>query len=167
MILFDIKQYCITLFGTEYNTIFHMHQYYRIITYCFIHTSILHLIQNCVFIYFFGMHTELLYGKIQMIVIYFLSAIGGGIFSALCNDAISVGASGAIFGLIGAVFTYSYKNGKKSVGMNYTTLLLFVIVALLSGILQQNVDYFGHFGGFIVGILVSFILLEHKKRMKQ
>lgn len=165
MILFDIKQNCILLFGTEYHAIFSMHQYYRIITYCFIHTNVMHLIQNCVFIYFFGIRTELLYGKIQMIVLYFLSAIGGGIFSALCNDAISVGASGAIFGLIGAVLTYSYKHGKKSVGMNYTTLLLLVVVALLSGILQQNVDNFGHFGGFIAGILVSFILLEHKKRI--
>lgn len=164
MLLFQAKENCIMLLGTEYHAIFDMHQYYRIITYCFIHSSVMHLVQNSVFLYFFGIHTEQLYGKIQMIMIYFLSAIGAGLFSALCNDGIAVGASGAIFGLIGAVLTYSYKHGKKSIGMNYMTLLLLVIIALLSGMLQQNVDYFGHFGGFVVGILVSFLLLEHQKR---
>lgn len=161
MILLGLKQNAIMSFGVEYHTIFDMHQYYRIITYCFIHTNIVHLIQNSVYLYYFGMHTELLYGKIKMAIIYFFSAIGSAILSALCNDAISVGASGAIFGLIGAVFVYSYCHGKKSVGMNYMTLLLLVVIALLSGLLQQNVDYFGHFGGFIIGSLVSFIILKY------
>lgn len=161
MILLGLKQNAIMSFGVEYHTIFDMHQYYRIITYCFIHTNIVHLIQNSVYLYYFGMHTELLYGKIKMAIIYFFSTIGSAILSALCNDAISVGASGAIFGLIGAVFVYSYCHGKKSVGMNYMTLLLLVVIALLSGLLQQNVDYFGHFGGFIIGSLVSFIILKY------
>lgn len=161
MILLGLKTDAIVLFGVEHYAVFDMHQYYRIITHCFIHTNVLHLIQNSVYLYYFGRHTELLYGKIQMAMIYFFSAIGGGILSALCNDAISVGASGAIFGLMGAVFVYSHQHGKKSVGMDYMTLLLLVVIALLAGLLQQNTDYFGHFGGFIVGSLVSFIILKH------
>lgn len=161
MILLGLKQNAILSFGVEHYAIFDMQQYYRIITYCFIHTDIMHLLQNSVYLYYFGMHTELLYGKIKMIMIYFFSAIGSGILSALCNDAVSVGASGAIFGLIGAVLVYSYCHGKKSVGMNYMTLLLLVIIALLSGLLQQNIDYFGHFGGFITGSLVSLIILKY------
>ncbi|USF29410.1 rhomboid family intramembrane serine protease [Clostridium sp. MD294] len=161
MILLGLKQSAILSLGVEHYAVFNIKQYYRIITYCFIHTNILHLIQNSVYLYYFGMHTELLYGKIKMAIIYFFSAIGSGILSALCNDAVSVGASGAIFGLMGAVFVYSYYHGKKSIGMNYMTLLLLVVIALLSGLLQQNVDYFGHFGGFIMGSLVSFIILKY------
>lgn len=161
-ILLDMQQSSIMLFGAEYQAIFDMHEYYRIITYAFIHTNVIHLIQNSVYLYFFGMRTELLYGKINMTIIYFFAIIGSSILSVLCNDAVSVGASGAIFGLIGAVLVYSYKHGKRSIGMNYMTLLLLVALSLIMGIFQQNVDYFGHFGGFITGSLVAGILLKHK-----
>lgn len=160
--LLGMKQSSIMLFGAEYQVIFDMHEYYRIITYAFIHTNVVHLIQNSVYLYFFGMRTELLYGKIDMTIIYFFAIIGSSILSVLCNDAISVGASGAIFGLIGAVLVYSYKHGKKNIGMNYMTLLLLIILSLIMGVFQKNVDYFGHFGGFITGSLVAWILLKYK-----
>ncbi len=47
--------------------------------------------------------------------------------------------------------------------MNYSTLLLLVIVALLAGVLQKNVDYFGHLGGFLAGSLLSFMILQGEK----
>ena len=159
MILCGEKENYILSYGTEYQAIFNLHQYYRIFTYCFIHADIMHLIQNIVYLYFFGIRVELLYGKIQMLLLYFFATAGSSILSAYCNDVLAVGASGAIFGLIGAVLVYSYKNGKKSVGMNYTTLLLLAIVALLGGVLEKNVDYFGHLGGFLSGSLLSFMIL--------
>lgn len=159
MVLCGEKENYILSYGTEYDAIFHLHQYYRIFTYCFLHADIMHLIQNSVYLYFFGMRVELLYGKIRMLLIYFFATAGSSILSAYCNDVLAVGASGAIFGLIGAVLVYSYKNGKKNVGMNYTTLLLLAIVALLGGVLQKNVDYFGHLGGFLSGSLLSFMIL--------
>ncbi len=163
MVLCGEKENYILSYGTEYHAIFNLHQYYRIFTYCFIHADIMHLIQNSVYLYFFGMRAELLYGKIQMLLLYFFAATGSSILSAYCNDVLAVGASGAIFGLIGAVFVYSYRNGKRNVGMNYSTLLLLVIVALLAGVLQKNVDYFGHLGGFLAGSLLSFMILQGEK----
>ena len=166
-ILLGMKQSSIMLFGAEHQAIFDMHEYYRIITYAFIHTNVIHLIQNGIYLYFFGMRTELMYGKIDMTIIYFFAIIGSSILSVLCNDAVSVGASGAIFGLIGAVLVYSYKNGKKSIGMNYMTLLLLVALSLIVGVFQPNVDYFGHFGGFITGSLVAWILLKNTKQQQR
>ena len=61
----------------------------------------------------------------------------------------------------------SYKNGKKSIGMNYMTLLLLVALSLIVGVFQPNVDYFGHFGGFITGSLVAWILLKNTKQQQR
>lgn len=162
MLFFEKKEEWIFLFGTQKYAVFELGQYYRLITSCFLHTGIMHFVQNGIYLYFFGTRTELLYGKIKMLIIYIVSALGGSVLSAVCNNVISVGASGAIFGLIGAVLVYSRQNGKRNVGIQYTTIVLLAAIGLFAGLFQENVDYFGHIGGFVAGLISSFAVLKIK-----
>ena len=162
MLFFDKKEEWIAFFGTQKYAVLELGQYYRLITCCFLHTSIMHFVQNGIYLYFFGTRTEILYGKIAMTAIYFSSALGGSLLSTLCNDALSVGASGAVFGLIGAILVYSRQKGKRDVGIAYTAILLLAVIGLVAGVFEENVDYFGHLGGFLAGIVTSIAVLKIK-----
>ena len=78
-------------------------QIFRLITYAFLHGSLIHLITNMYSLWIIGNQVENNLGKVRMIIIYFVSALCGGMLSCIFNDGISVGASGAIFGLMGAL----------------------------------------------------------------
>lgn len=153
----------ISAFGVEFSAIFQHGEYSRLFTALFLHGNTLHLVQNCIILYFFGVRVELLYGKADMLFLYIFSGLGGSFASALLNHSLSIGASGAIFGLIGAILVYSHHKGKQNVGMNYSTLLLFSTVGLLWGFFDPNVDTIAHIGGFLFGGIISrFLLLTDK-----
>lgn len=149
----------ISAFGCSAETVLEYHQYYRLFTCMFLHSGFTHLLSNGIYLYFFGTRTELLFGKVKMLLIYFLSGLTGSIFGIFFTDSFSVGASGAIFGLVGAILVHCHKKGRRSVGMNYTSLLLFCVVAVLIGFLQTGVNSFAHLGGFAMGVILSWLFL--------
>ena len=91
-------------------------------------------------------------------------AIIGGVFSVLFsgNAGVSIGASGAIYGLLGAMLLLTKKRGARYTGMNYSTMLLLAATAIGFGLLQEGVDNFAHIGGFLGGIAVFSLLLRKK-----
>lgn len=130
-------------------------QIFRLITYAFLHGSLIHLITNMYSLWIIGSQVENNLGKVRMIIIYFISALCGGMLSCIFNDGISVGASGAIFGLMGALVYF---------GMHYrlylhdalkNKLIPVILVNLIIGFSITGIDNYCHIGGLIGGFLAS------------
>jgi Uncharacterized membrane protein (homolog of Drosophila rhomboid) len=104
--------------------------------------------------------TEEIFGHWRFLIIYILSGLGGSIASFFFSAAISAGASGAIFGLLGALLLFSYKRPnlwKSGLGMN---LIIVIIVNFGFGLLQPGIDNFAHLGGLLTGGISSVLLTK-------
>ena len=130
-------------------------QIYRLITSMFLHSDIIHIACNMYALYILGPVVERYYGKTKFLIIYMLSGILGSIFSA---DTISIGASGAIFGLLGSIayFTYYYRATLQ--GLLRSQILPVILLNLALGFMIPGIDVSGHIGGLIGGILVSMAI---------
>ena len=133
------------------------HEYYRLITGCFIHANIFHLLFNCYALYIIGSQIESFYGKAKYIIIYFLSALSGSLLSvAINNNAVSIGASGAIFGLMGSLVYFGYHYRVYLGSVIRSQIIPIIILNLLIGFAFSNqIDNFAHIGGLIGGFLIS------------
>ena len=110
-----------------------------------------------------GSEVEYVYGKVKYIFIYLISALGGSIFSYLFNaDSISVGASGAIFGLLGAMIVFGIRH-KNKIGKAYImNLFKVLLINIFIGVTLSNIDNGAHIGGLIFGG-TSALLIRDKK----
>lgn len=135
-------------------------QIYRLITSMFLHSDIIHIACNMYALYILGPVVERYYGKTKFLIIYMLSGILGSIFSAafMSADTISIGASGAIFGLLGSIayFTYYYRATLQ--GLLRSQILPVILINLALGFMIPGIDVSGHIGGLIGGILVSMAI---------
>lgn len=143
------------------------HEYYRLITGAFLHGSIIHLASNCYALYIVGKQIESFYGKTKFLYIYFFSLLCGSLLSMALSENPSVGASGAIFGLMGSLLYFGYYY-RVYIGSTWKNNILPVIVANLAlGFLIPGIDYLGHIGGLIGGILASMTVGLKYKRTKR
>lgn len=136
------------------------HEYYRLFTSAFLHIGFLHLLANSFSLYLFGTRCERYFGKAGFIIIYILSAIAASIASVTFSFTVAAGASGAIFGLLGALLAYCFIKGRSVDGFNLFIILTFSIFGIASGFLGFNVDNSAHIGGFLSGCLLVFIYLK-------
>ncbi len=136
------------------------HQYYRIITNAFLHIGILHLLCNMYALYVLGKEIESYFGRIKFLLIYFISAIVGSLISLLfiSDSTLSAGASGAIFGLMGALLYFGYNY--RTVLNNAITKQILPLIALnlLIGFIATDINNFAHIGGLLGGLLASVAL---------
>ncbi|KAL3645276.1 RHOMBOID-like protein 3 [Castilleja foliolosa] len=145
----------------NWNKIVHQHQGWRLISCIWLHAGVIHLLANMLSLIFIGIRLEQNFGFVRIGIIYLLCGLGGSILSSLfIRNRISVGASGALFGLLGAMLSELISNW--SIYTNKVaallTLLVIVLINLAVGILP-HVDNFAHIGGFMTGLLLGFILL--------
>lgn len=130
---------------------------YRLFTSMFLHSDIFHLLCNMYALYILGPQVERYYGKTKFLLIYILSGLLGSVFSCAFMDSntISMGASGAIFGLLGSIayFTYYYRATLQ--GLLRGQIIPVIIINLLMGMMLPGIDIFCHIGGLIGGILIS------------
>ncbi len=136
---------------------------WRLVTSMFLHGDALHLFSNMVSLLIFGSYIELNFSKYKFVVIYFISGFLGSLFTVflLPLNTLSLGASGAIFGLIGAALSISIverNNPLIILGLIYA--FYFVITSFSPGI-----NYFAHIFGLLGGFLSSLILRENKKKI--
>jgi rhomboid protease GluP len=131
-------------------------QYYRLFTAIFLHTNYIHLLINMFSLFQVGSFLEDGLGKFKFLILYLLSGLGGSLFSMLFQkEVLSVGASGAIFGLIGALLAWSViKNQWSITKIVILNLALNIIITLT----VPNIDNFGHFGGFFTGFSLGLLL---------
>lgn len=145
------------------------HEYYRLITSLFLHFGIQHLLNNMVMMGALGYQLENEIGRIKFLLIYFISGIGGNLCSLYWNvshgeQVISAGASGAIFGLMGALLYIVAVNRGRLGRLSGRGMLIMVALSLYFGLTSSGVDNSAHIGGLIWGILIT-VLLYRRKRM--
>lgn len=163
--ILDINAYVLLYMGGNYGALVSHGQVWRLLTCAFLHGGIIHIFCNMYALYALGPQIEILFGRVKYIIIYFLSAIGGSLLSyKFSPSSLSIGASGAIFGLFGAmvVFVLKYKDRIPKKVLN--NLFGVIILNLLIGFNLQGIDNFAHIGGLLVGALVAFLFLMQKTR---
>jgi membrane associated rhomboid family serine protease len=136
---------------------------WRMITYAFVHSpgSLLHIGLNMLSLFLFGPLLERAVGKGRFLALYLVSALGGAVAVLLLVPGTSVlGASGAIFGLLGAFFVIQRKLGGNSV-----QLMVVIGINLVIGFLPgTNISWQAHVGGLIAGAAVAFVYLRTRRR---
>lgn len=164
------------------------HEYYRFLTSVFLHADIEHLVSNMIFLFGLGQMVEQVTGHISFSIVYLLSGFGGSIFSILyavltgkIYDA--VGASGAIFGLVGALFILvvardlkrrSHSQGTVEIldqrgrqmpgayeSVSVGRIIFAVVYMIYSGSRAAGVDNAAHVGGLLCGIMIMALSLIH------
>ena len=143
-------------------------EFWRLITAGFLHGGIFHLIFNMYALYIIGTQIENFAGKWKFLAIYFCSMLTASLMSCVINpNSVSVGASGAIFGLLGALvyFGYHYRLYLGSVLRNQ--IIPLILFNLLLGFMVSGIDNAAHLGGLIGGLLISMALGVQKREGKQ
>lgn len=130
---------------------------YRMLTSAFLHGSIFHLLLNMYALWIVGSYLEPMLGRWRYLTLYFLSAIGGSVAVVLASPAssalvITVGASGAVFGLFGALALVLRK-----VGGNATGILVIIAINVVFTFTVPNISIQGHIGGLIVGLALGAV----------
>ena len=121
--IYNIDLYTLIALGAKVNELINNGQVWRLLTCAFLHGGLAHIAFNMYSLKIIGSEVEYVYGKVKYIGIYLISALGGSIFSYLFNaDSISVGASGAIFGLLGAMLIFGIRH-KNKIGKAYNNEL--------------------------------------------
>lgn len=136
-------------------------QWWRLITYTFLHTYVLHIVISMWVLWNVGRLTEKLYGNIQFAAIYFFSGIVGGLLSIAWDPArLTVGASGAIFGVFGALLASLWRGRaqmpRSIFRTHWISTLVFCLFSILNGAFEPAIDNSCHVGGLIAGLLLGF-----------
>ncbi len=131
-------------------------QWYRLVTGAFLHASITHILFNMVTLAIVGPPVEAEVGRLRFLSIYMLSAVGGSVGSYLLSqpDVAGVGASGAIFGVMGAYYVLS-----RLRRWDTRSILALIAVNLLIGFTNAGIDWRAHLGGLVVGAVTCFGLM--------
>ncbi|KAJ8642361.1 hypothetical protein MRB53_019055 [Persea americana] len=145
----------------DVSKVVHKHQAWRLITCIWLHAGVVHLLANMLSLVFIAIRLEQEFGFVKIGMLYVISGFGGSLMSSLfIQSSISVGASGALFGLLGSMLSELITNwtiyANKLAAM--LTLVLIIVINLGVGILP-HVDNFAHIGGFISGFLLGFVFL--------
>ena len=143
-------------FGANYAPFVKSGKFYVLFTSMFIHGNLIHLLFNMYALYIIGPQVESFYGKIKYLAIYFGSGILGALLSDIfLQNSISVGASGAIFGLLSSIVYFGYHYRAYLDNVIRSQIMPLIIFNIFLGIVIPNIDTFCHIGGLIGGVLVS------------
>ena len=158
--------YTLVRYGANFSGLVRNGELYRLVTYMFLHAGIVHIGLNMYSLYIVGPRVEDFFGKWKYALIYFISGICGGLLSiGVTPDVVSVGASGAIFGLFGALIYFGYNYRGYIGAMIRSQVVPIVIYNLFMGLFIPGIDMWGHVGGLIGGILTANMVgtIENKK----
>lgn len=137
-------------------------EYWRLITAAFLHAGLAHLAFNMLALYLFGPVIEEALGRARYLATYVTVAVAASVWVYWLTDprTSTVGASGAVFGLLGVVFVFMWRSKQDMSGM----IVLLAINAFIS--LQANVSWQAHLGGFVTGLLIGWIFIKAKRETR-
>jgi membrane associated rhomboid family serine protease len=132
-------------------------EWWRLITAGFLHGSIIHLLFNVYILWVIGSQLESIVGNIKFIIIYFVSLLGGSVASYLFSPfgSYSIGASGAIFGLMGAMLVVGRKRN-----LDISQITTLVAINVVIGFVLSGIDWRAHLGGLAAGAFITWVLLN-------
>jgi rhomboid protease GluP len=134
--------------------------YYQLFTSMFVHANIAHIAGNMLFLLIFGLRGEEMFSLPEYLLIYFIGGLTGNLLSLWLMSLYvpSVGASGAIFALFGAVAVYA----RRSISQSIIGALIYVFFLFLIST-GPDVNIFAHLGGIIAGLLIGYVLATRRK----
>ena len=132
-------------------------QWWLLITAGFLHGSIIHLLFNVYILWVLGSQLENIVGKTKFIIIYFGSLLGGSLASYLFSPfgSYSIGASGAIFGLMGAMLVVGRKRN-----LDISQITTLVVINVVIGFVLSGIDWRAHLGGLAAGAFITWVLIN-------
>jgi rhomboid protease GluP len=130
-------------------------QWYRLITCAFVHANFVHLLCNMYSLYIIGNQLESYMGKLKYLIIYLVSALTGSLLSIVFSTGYSIGASGAIFGLLGSLLYFGYHYRLYLSSVIKTQIIPLIILNLSLGFMIPGIDNMAHIGGLIGGYLTT------------
>ena len=165
-LVFGASDYILEAFGVHGPSI-KAGQYYRLITGIFLHANIIHLLFNCYALYVIGSQLESFLGKIKFVIIYLFSGIMGALFSSIFGGAsVSIGASGAIFGLMGSLVYFGYHYRVYLGNVVKSQIIPLIAINLIIGFSMAGIDNAAHIGGLIGGTMITAALGIDNKSSK-
>ncbi|KAK3133496.1 hypothetical protein QOZ80_6AG0537290 [Eleusine coracana subsp. coracana] len=148
------------MWGAKINSLIDRGQYWRLATSSLLHANLTHLAFNCFSLNSMGPTVEMLTGPKRFLAVYFTSALAGSLMSYRYCEFPAVGASGAIFGLVGAYAVYMWRhkrffgNGKESL----EHIGRVVVLNMGMGLLSRGIDNWAHLGGLLGGVAMAWLL---------
>ena len=142
---------------------------YRIFTSMFLHFGIEHLINNMLVLFVLGSRLERVIGSLRFAVIYFLGGIAGNVVSLLYDlkqgeAAISAGASGAVFAVMGGMILVVLCNKGRLEDLSMRQILVLAVFSLYFGFTSSGVDNAAHLGGFLAGFILAVIVYHPRRK---
>ncbi|GAB4519497.1 MAG: rhomboid family intramembrane serine protease [Anaerolineae bacterium] len=155
--------------ATNRESVLVMGEYHRLLTAMFLHGGLAHIAFNMYALYAIGQTVERFFGHFRFALVYFLGGLAGSVLSVLLNgpQVFSVGASGAVFAIVGGEMAFLYKHRKLLGDMGRAQLRQLIIIAGINfafGFATTvdsggvNIDNWGHIGGLIGGLIVAWII---------
>ena len=146
-------------------------EYYRLLTSVFMHFGISHLVNNMIIQFVLGDNLERALGRIKYLVFYLVCGVGANVFSMIVsiNDyepAVSAGASGAIFGVIGGLLYAVIRNRGQLEDLSTRQLTMLVVCSLYFGFTSTGVDNAAHIGGLVLGFLLGVLFYTGPEERK-
>ena len=147
-------------------------QWYRLFTSMFLHFGVSHLLNNMVLLLFLGDMLEEAAGKWRYLLIYLGGGLAGNIVSLLmdCRTgemAVSAGASGAVFAVIGGIFVILIKQRGKVENLTLSRLVFVIFLSIYHGFQSTGIDNAAHIGGLLGGIILAFFVYRKKTPKRQ
>ena len=133
-------------------------QIWRLLSGTFLHAGLIHLLVNIYSLCIIGMQLENFVGKKKFLTIYLISAISGSLMSSIFSTTISVGASGAIFGLLGSMLYFGYHYRLYLGNVLRAQIIPLILMNLFLGFMISGIDNAAHIGGLIGGYLTTMAL---------
>lgn len=169
VISYIIQQYLILDFGKEsiykdfalWTPAIKNGEVWRCISCLFMHENLIHLFFNISALNILGEEVEKINGKVYLICVYFFSAITSGIASSILTNGLSIGASGAIFGLLGSLLALSLnlRNYSYDIKEKVNSLITVIAINIIISYLLPNIDIYAHIGGLIGGFIFQICLI--------
>lgn len=150
-------------FGALYKPFVLSGEYFRVFSTAFLHIGVIHLLVNSYSLYVIGSQMESFLGKIKFLFVYLVSAISGSLMSLIFTDAVSAGASGAIFGLLGSMLYFGYNYRVFLGNVLKSQIIPLIILNLFIGVMLPGIDNAAHIGGLVGGLFATMAVgLKHK-----
>ena len=148
--------------GASYGPyVFEQYQFWRLFTNMFMHFGIMHLFSNMLYLFLLGMNMEKMIGRWKYLALYLMSGFGASLISTAFyylrgENVVSAGASGAVYGLIGALVVLTYKTrGRTGRGAMWLRIGFVILFLFYSNFMSTQVDVVAHIAGFVLGLILA------------
>ena len=153
------------LFAQVNSSIINDYEYWRLFSSMFLHSDLLHLFMNMFALLLYGSLVEKFFKRYEYLIIYFLSGFLGNLFTLMLYppNSLSVGASGAIFGLLGAAIVLVARSNERTV----LVLAIIYLVYFLVASFQPGINAWAHLFGLIGGLLFGYLFNQKRYRTSE